>query len=173
MKRFANICALGLRNEECATDRKVRAFSEVLSSQSSEQKSNNALSVIVTVAHILCLVLSVSLRSMTFLRRNLGINRTMIIVVLSIILPDQVTAQTSSAIARWCEPPVTPAITTLELAREFREEFKSEFEQYFLDASRYTTCLDAERTRIFAEMQNTANRYERFLDDSTQWEPAQ
>jgi hypothetical protein len=77
------------------------------------------------------------------------------------------------AFAEWCDPPIAPALTTLELAQDFREEFKGEFDQYFLDASRYTACLDAERVRIFAEMQNTTLRYGRFLNDSAQWEPNQ
>ena len=79
----------------------------------------------------------------------------------------------TSAFAEWCDPPIAPSLTNTDLAREFREEFKAEFDQYFLDASRYTACLDTERTRIFVEMQSTASRYERFLEDSAQWEPTQ
>lgn len=75
--------------------------------------------------------------------------------------------------AEWCAPPIAPMLTTKALAQEFREEFKAEFDAYFRDASAYTACLDAERVRIFAEMQNTAQRYERFLNDSAQWEPTQ
>jgi hypothetical protein len=64
-------------------------------------------------------------------------------------------------------------LTTRELARDFREEFKAEFEQYFSDASAYTACLDAERVRIFDEMQNTASRHDRFLRDSADWKPSE
>lgn len=77
----------------------------------------------------------------------------------------------SIAYAEWCDPPIAPMLTTLKLAQDFREEFKAEFEQYFRDASAYTACLDAERVRIFDEMQNTANRYDRFLSDSADWGP--
>ncbi len=73
------------------------------------------------------------------------------------------------ALAEWCDPPIAPTPTTPELARDFREEFKAEFDQYFRDASAYIACLDAERQRIFLEMQNTTQRYERFLNDSTEW----
>lgn len=77
------------------------------------------------------------------------------------------------AAAEWCDPPIAPELTTPELAQEYREEFKGEFDQYFRDASRYTACLDAERTRIFEEMQITAQRYERFLDDARTWEDSE
>lgn len=73
------------------------------------------------------------------------------------------------AYAEWCDPPIAPEMTTMELAKDFREEFKTEFDQYFRDASQYTACLDAERERIFEEMRFTAQRYERFLNDSKNW----
>ena len=72
--------------------------------------------------------------------------------------------------AEWCDPPIAPTLTEAELAKEFREEFKAEFDQYFRDASLYTACLDAERARIFEEMQLTAQRYERFLNDAESWD---
>tara|TARA_R110002072_G_scaffold246837_2_gene406109 strand:+ start:752 stop:1036 length:285 start_codon:yes stop_codon:yes gene_type:complete len=75
--------------------------------------------------------------------------------------------------AEWCDPPIAPTPTTPELARDFREEFKDEFDRYFRDASAYAACLDAERQRIFLEMQNTTQRYERFLNDSAKWSPSQ
>jgi len=78
-----------------------------------------------------------------------------------------------TAFAEWCDPPIAPAPTTAELVHDFREEFKDEFDRYFRDASRYTACLDAERVRIFQEMQITTQRYERFLNDSAAWEPLQ
>ena len=77
---------------------------------------------------------------------------------------------TGRACAEWCDPPITPMLTTPELAKEFREEFKGEFDQYFRAASEYAACLDTERARIFEEMQFTAQRYERFLNDSENWE---
>ena len=64
---------------------------------------------------------------------------------------------------------IAPMLTTTELAKDFREEFKGEFDQYFRDASQYAACLDAERARIFEEMQFTAQRYARFLNDSENW----
>lgn len=81
-----------------------------------------------------------------------------------------IAVSSSAALADWCDPPTAPPITTLELAHEFREEFKDEFDQYFRNASVYAACLDAERVRIFEEMKNTAQRYERFLEDSQLWE---
>jgi hypothetical protein len=78
-----------------------------------------------------------------------------------------------AAFAEWCDPPIAPAPTTPELAHDFREEFKDEFDRYFRDASLYTACLDAERVRVFKEMQITAQRYERFLNDSAKWNPSQ
>lgn len=78
-----------------------------------------------------------------------------------------------AAFAEWCNPPIAPAPTTAELAHDFREEFKDEFDRYFRDASRYTACLDAERVRVFQEMQITTQRYERFLNDSAKWSPSQ
>lgn len=74
-----------------------------------------------------------------------------------------------AAFAEWCDPPIAPTPTTPGLARDFREEFKDEFDQYFRDTSAYVACLDAERQRIFLEMQNTTQRYERFLNDSAKW----
>ncbi len=78
-----------------------------------------------------------------------------------------------AAFAEWCDPPIAPAPTTPELAHDFRKEFKDEFDQYFRDASLYTACLDAERVRVFQEMQITTQRYERFLNDSASWSPLQ
>ncbi|SFL63024.1 hypothetical protein SAMN04488004_13420 [Loktanella salsilacus] len=77
------------------------------------------------------------------------------------------------AFAEWCDPPVAPAPTTADLAHDFREEFKDEFDQYFRDASLYTACLDAERVRVFQEMQITTHRYEWFLNDSAKWSPSE
>lgn len=74
------------------------------------------------------------------------------------------------ASAEWCDPPIVPMLTEAELAKEFREEFKAEFDQYFREASLYTACLDAERARIFEEMNMIAQRYERFLNDAENWE---
>ena len=79
----------------------------------------------------------------------------------------------SPACAEWCDPPIAPMLTTPGLAREFREEFKGEFDQYFRAASQYAACLDAERARIFEEMRFTAQRYERFLNDSENWETSE
>jgi hypothetical protein len=78
-----------------------------------------------------------------------------------------------AAFAEWCDPPIAPTPTTPELAHDFREEFKDEFDRYFRDASRYTACLDAERVRVFQEMQITTQRYERFLNDSAKWNPSE
>ena len=77
------------------------------------------------------------------------------------------------AFAEWWNPPIAPAPTTAELAHDFREEFKDEFDHYFRDASRYIACLDAERVRVFHEMQITTQRYERFLNDSATWSPSE
>ena len=63
--------------------------------------------------------------------------------------------------------------TTTELAKGFREEFKGEFDRYFRAASQYAACLDAERGRIFEEIRFTAQRYERFLNDSENWEASE
>jgi hypothetical protein len=78
-----------------------------------------------------------------------------------------------AAFAEWCDPPIAPAPTTAELAHNLRQEFKDEFDRYFRDASLYTACLDAERVRVFKEMQITAQRYERFLNDSAKWSPSE
>tara|TARA_R100000935_G_scaffold52216_1_gene79245 strand:- start:201 stop:485 length:285 start_codon:yes stop_codon:yes gene_type:complete len=89
-----------------------------------------------------------------------------ILALLAVVSP-------GTAFAEWCDPPIAPAPTTAELARDFREDFKGEFDQYFRDASRYTACLDAERVRVFHEMQVTTQRYERFLNDSATWSPSE
>jgi hypothetical protein len=75
----------------------------------------------------------------------------------------------SSAVAQWCGPPIPPLPTSESVAREFREEFKDQFDRYFRAASRYTTCLEDERTRVIEEMRETALRYDRFLNDSARW----
>ena len=68
--------------------------------------------------------------------------------------------------AAFCDPPVPPPPTDLEMAKEFRDEFKFEFEQYFQDAQEYLRCIEQERTDVLAEIQNTIDRYNRFLTDS-------
>ncbi|MCF7701649.1 hypothetical protein [Loktanella sp. M215] len=90
----------------------------------------------------------------------------LILVTLAVVSP-------AMASAEWCDPPIAPTPTTPELAHDFREEFKDEFDQYFRDASLYTACLDAERVRVFKEMQHTTQRYERFLNDSAKWSPSE
>ncbi|MGY9049282.1 MAG: hypothetical protein ACKVKF_20110, partial [Rhodobacterales bacterium] len=62
----------------------------------------------------------------------------LILAMLAVLIP-------RAAFAEWCDPPLAPTPTTPQLAQDFREEFKGEFERYFLDASLYTACLDAER----------------------------
>ena len=91
--------------------------------------------------------------------------RLSILALMAVVSP-------AMAFAEWCDPPIAPTPTTAELAHTFREEFKDEFDRYFRDASLYTACLDAERVRIFQEMQITAQRYERFLNDSAKWSPS-
>ena len=92
---------------------------------------------------------------------------------LLLILTTLAVVSPAMAFADWCDPPIAPTPTTPELARDFREEFKDEFDQYFRDASLYTACLDAERVRVFQEMQITTQRYERFLNDSAKWSPSE
>jgi len=92
--------------------------------------------------------------------------RLVILAMLAVVSP-------AAAFAEWCDPPIAPTPTTPELAHDFREEFKDEFDQYFRDASLYTACLDAERVRVFQEMQITTQRYERFLNDSAKWSPSE
>lgn len=75
----------------------------------------------------------------------------------------------SGAVAQWCDPPIPPLPTSESVAHEFREEFKAQFDRYFRAASHYTTCLEDERTRAIEEMRETAQRYERFLEDSAGW----
>jgi hypothetical protein len=89
-----------------------------------------------------------------------------ILVLLAVFSP-------GATFADWCDPPIAPAPTTTELAHDFREEFKDEFDRYFRDASLYTACLDAERVRVFQEMQITTQGYERFLNDSAKWSPSE
>jgi hypothetical protein len=55
-------------------------------------------------------------------------------------------------------------------ARGFRDEFRDEFEQYFTDAQEYLLCLEAERVDVMAELRFTAERYQRFLRDSANWD---
>jgi len=70
----------------------------------------------------------------------------------------------------FCDPPIAPAPTSLETAKEFRAEFQQEFEQYFRDAEEYLRCLDQERADVLGEIKNTVVRYQRFLQDSKAWE---
>ncbi|WP_371171622.1 hypothetical protein [Aliiroseovarius sp. 2305UL8-7] len=69
----------------------------------------------------------------------------------------------------FCNPPIAPALTSEELAREFRAEFRHDFEQYFSDAQEYLQCLDEERSEVMTEISETAARYDRFLKDSQNW----
>lgn len=74
-----------------------------------------------------------------------------------------------SPVAAFCDPPIAPAPTSLELAKEYREEFKLEFETYFSDAQTYFSCSEAERAEIMREVGQTVKRYERLLRDSENW----
>lgn len=69
----------------------------------------------------------------------------------------------------FCDPPLPPAPTSETLAREYEAEFKQDFERYFSDASAYFRCLDEERGRVIVEVEETANRYDRFLTDAEKW----
>lgn len=130
---------------------------------SSEQKSNHALFVFDTGAHVEFIYPPLCRAIMVPVWRKQGMFGHIGVILLSGVFAGPVHAE-------WCDPPVAPVLTTQELAKEFREEFKTEFDQYFRDASRYTECLDAERARIFEEMTATAHRLARFLDDAEDWE---
>ncbi len=69
----------------------------------------------------------------------------------------------------FCDPPLPPALTSETLAREYEAEFKQDFERYFSDASAYFRCLDDERGRVMVEVEETANRYDRYLTDAETW----
>lgn len=69
----------------------------------------------------------------------------------------------------FCDPPLPPALTSEALAREYEAEFKQDFERYFSDASAYFRCIDQERGRVMVEVEETANRYDRFLTDAEKW----
>lgn len=75
----------------------------------------------------------------------------------------------SSAVQAFCDPPVAPPRTSADVAREYQEEFRQEFEYYFSDAQRYMRCLELERTNVMDDIQDTAERYDRFLKDSDTW----
>lgn len=69
----------------------------------------------------------------------------------------------------FCDPPLPPAPTSEALAREYEAEFKRDFERYFSDATAYFRCIDQERGRVMGEVEETANRYDRFLTDAEKW----
>ena len=69
----------------------------------------------------------------------------------------------------FCTPPMPPAPTSEALAREFEPEFRQDFERYFTASTVYFRCLDDERRRVMAEIEDTAQRYDRFLTDAETW----
>ena len=73
------------------------------------------------------------------------------------------------AVLAFCDPPLPPALTSETLAREYEAEFKQHFERYFSDANAYFRCLDDERGRVMVEVEETANRYDRVLNDAETW----
>ncbi|MEY8099531.1 hypothetical protein AB9F29_19275 [Falsihalocynthiibacter sp. S25ZX9] len=75
----------------------------------------------------------------------------------------------SSAAQAFCDPPAAPPRTNADVGREYQEEFRQEFEHYFSDAQRYLRCLDQERAKVMDDVQDTAERYDRFLKDSDTW----
>ena len=85
-----------------------------------------------------------------------------VLLILTVLWPLQAGA--------FCDPPIAPAPTSLETAKEFRAEFQQEFEQYFRDAEKYLRCLDQERSDVLGEIRQTVVRYQRFLHDSEAWE---
>lgn len=70
----------------------------------------------------------------------------------------------------FCDPPIAPSMTTEAMARDYKDEFRDEFEQYFSDAQNYFKCLEEERHEVMAEINETAFRYKKFLEDSDTWE---
>lgn len=73
------------------------------------------------------------------------------------------------AVQAFCSPSVAPAPTSEALAREFEPEFRQDFERYFSDATAYFRCIDEERGRVMLEVEETAQRYDRFLTDAEKW----
>ncbi len=69
----------------------------------------------------------------------------------------------------FCDPPIAPPLTSEALAREYQEEFRQGFEAYFSEAQAYLRCLEAERSEVMLEINETAARYNRFLKDSQNW----
>lgn len=70
-----------------------------------------------------------------------------------------------AASADTCLPPIPPPKTSQQNAFTYAVEFNDEFEQYFRTASEYLICLQSEYSRVFAEIDVTAKRYDRFLID--------
>ncbi|MEO1307297.1 MAG: hypothetical protein AAFV38_05035 [Pseudomonadota bacterium] len=72
--------------------------------------------------------------------------------------------------AAFCEAPAPPPLTSEALAREYRDELKAEFEKYFSDAQSYLRCSEDERRAVLETLEDTAQRYDRFLGESQEWE---
>ena len=49
-------------------------------------------------------------------------------------------------------------------AREYADLIRSDFEVYLSDVERYLRCLDAERSRAFAEAREVTEEYGRFIE---------
>ena len=78
-------------------------------------------------------------------------------------------ASTISASAL-CEPPLAPPLTSAEAARLYTEEFRIEFEAYFRDAQEWFRCNELQKQEVSREVEETAGRYQRFIQDQQKWE---
>ena len=70
----------------------------------------------------------------------------------------------------FCEPPFTPPPTSAEAARAYAAEFRMEFETYFRDAQDWFLCVEQQKQAVRGEVDDTARRYQRFMQDSAKWE---
>lgn len=68
-----------------------------------------------------------------------------------------------------CLPPVPPPVTSEAAARAFSQEFSMEFEAYFRDAQGWFICVEQQQQVVKEEVNNTAQRYQRFILDKEKW----
>lgn len=95
-------------------------------------------------------------RRIRFGRRRAA--RVIIVITLAMLGPSQ-------AMGQGCLPPPRPFVPQdMAAAREYANLIRKDFETYLAEIGTYFRCLDVERARAFAEAEEVAEEYGRFID---------
>ena len=70
----------------------------------------------------------------------------------------------AAATPEFCLPPEQPIAADTDLAAAYRTEILADYERFWAESSDYVRCLDEERSRALAEIQDSLADYQAVFD---------